>query len=182
MRRAIMKLRCFTLFLVALLISLAPAARARTTADAYFGYSRVGANLYDVYTPGMNGWQFAMHVKPVPFVGVEGDVSRYSQDPGNFSEHVTLVMFGPRVTVHAAGVSLFAHGLAGIAHQTSTVTIYPQTGYDATSYALGGGADIPMFLGFKLRVTGDYLGNTKEPPSSYSPEHYRVGAGLAYHF
>jgi hypothetical protein len=183
MRRAInLKPRCFTLFVLALLFLLLPAAQAKTTADAYFGYSRVGANLYGPYTPGMNGWQFAMHVKPLPFVGFEGDVSHYSQSASNFTEHVTPVMFGPRVTVHAAGLSLFAHGLAGIAHQTATVTIYPQTGYDALSYALGAGADIPLFLGLKLRVTGDYLGNSKAPSSQYSPSHYRAGAGLAYHF
>jgi len=169
-------------FLVPLLFSLAPCARAKTTADAYFGYSRVGANLYQPYTSAMNGWQFAMHVKPIPFVGVEGDVAHYSQSPSGFSESVMTFMFGPRVTVHAAGFSLFAHGLAGVAHETATVTIYPQTSYDAASYALGGGADIPLFLGFKLRVTGDYLGNTKAPASQYSPSHYRFGAGLAYHF
>jgi hypothetical protein len=123
-----------------------------------------------------------MHIKPLPFVGVEGDISRYTQNIRGFSQQVTLVMFGPRVTVRAAGFSLFAHGLAGDAHQNATVTIYPPVGYDATSYALGGGGDIPLILGFKLRITGDYLGNSNAPPSSYSPSHYRVGAGLAYHF
>ena len=178
-----MKLRFFTLILAVSLCSLAPAARAKTTADAYFGYSRVGANLYAPNTSGMNGWQFAMHVKPIPFVGIEGDVSRYSQSPSGFSEQVTTVMFGPRVTIHAAGFSVFAHGLGGLAHVNETVTIYPQIGYDAASYALGGGADIPIFLGFKLRVAGDYLGNTKAPSAgSASPSHYRVGVGVAYHF
>jgi hypothetical protein len=177
-----MKPRCLTILVAAVFVSLAPAAQAKTTADAYFGYSRVGANLYDVYTPGMNGWQFAMHVKPLPFVGFEGDVSRYSQSLSGFSQNVTLVMFGPRVTVHAAGVSLFAHGLAGLAHDNATVTTYPQVTYDALSYALGAGADIPLFLGFKLRITGDYLGNSKAPAASYSPSPFRAGVGLAYHF
>ena len=182
-----MKLRFFTLILAVSLCSLAPAARAKTTADAYFGYSRVGANLYNVYTPGMNGWQFAMHVKPIPFVGIEGDVSRYSANAGAGSQNVTLVMFGPRVTVHAAGFSLFAHGLAGVAHEwNDLVAFFPAGSYDAASYALGGGGDIPLFLGFKLRVTGDYLGNSKAPTSGYSPgygpSHYRAGVGVAYHF
>jgi hypothetical protein len=91
-------------------------------------------------------------------------------------------MFGPRVTVHAAGFSVFAHGLGGIAHQNGTVTTYPGTGYDAASYALGGGADIPVFLGLKLRATGDYLGNSQAPAGSYSPSYYRFGVGVAYHF
>jgi hypothetical protein len=176
-----MRLRCFAAF-AAMLVWLAPAARAKTTADAYFGYSRVGANLYGPYTAGMNGWQFAMHLKPIPFVGVEGDVSHYSQSQSGFSQSVTLVMFGPRLTGHAAGLSIFAHALGGLAHENATVTIYPPEGYDAASYALGGGADVPLLLGFKLRITGDYLGNSNTPGSRYSPSHYRAGAGLAYHF
>jgi len=179
-----MKLRSFTLIVVASVFSLLPAARAKTTADAYFGYSRAGANLYQPKTPGMNGWQFAFHVKPIPFVGIEGGVSRFSQTASGFSQRATLVMFGPRVTVHAAGFSVFAHGLAGIVHDSATVTTLPSVGYDGASYALGGGADVPLALGLKLRITGDYLGNSKAPSStgSASPSHYRAGVGVAYHF
>ena len=183
-----MKLRCFSLFIAVLLFSLAPAVRAKgTSADAYFGYSRVGANLYQPNTSGMNGWQFAMHVKPMPFIGFEGDISHYGQSAGNFSQHVTLVMFGPRVTAHAAGLSVFAHGLFGIAHDNATLATFPSIGYNGASYALGGGADIPLFLGLKLRGTGDYLGNSRAPArsglaSGNSISHYRLGVGVAYHF
>ena len=90
-------------------------------------------------------------------------------------------MFGPRVTAHAAGLSLFAHGLAGLAHDSAKGIDFPSISYNAASYALGAGADVPLLLGFKLRITGDYLGNTKAP-SSPSPSHYRVGVGVAYHF
>ncbi len=181
-----MKLRCFSLLIAALLFSLAPAARAKTSADAYFGYSRAGQGLYAVNTPGMNGWQFAMHVKPMPFVGIEGDVSRYSLNNEGFTQHVTLVMFGPRVTAHAVGLSVFAHGLFGIAHQTGQLTTFPSMSYNGASYALGGGGDIPMLLGFKLRMTGDYLGNSKTPTSGFAsgrgPHRFRAGVGIAYHF
>ncbi len=171
-------------FLAALLLSISPAARAKgAKADAYFGYSRVGANLYSPYTPGMNGWQFAAHVKPLPFIGIEGDVSHYGADAGAGSQHATLIMFGPRVTAHAAGFSVFGHGLAGNAHFSSNaVASLPSVSYNALSYALGAGADVPVFLGLKFRVTGDYLGNSKSPSSDYSPSHYRFGAGVAYHF
>ncbi len=167
-----------------LLSTLAHAAGHR--ADAYFGYSRVGANLYAPNTSAMNGWQAALHVKPLPFVGVEGDVSHYSQSSSGYSQNVTLVMFGPRVTVHALGFGFFAHGLGGLVHENATVTTLPSVSYDAASYALGGGVDIPVFLGLKLRVTGDYLGNSDAPSSSGISEgsvsHYRFGAGAAYHF
>lgn len=182
-----MKLRFFTPLFALLLFPLAPAARAKTTADAYFGYSRAGANLYNVYTPGMNGWQAAMHVKPFPFVGFEGDVSRYSANAGAGSQNVTLVMFGPRVTAHAAGFSVFAHGLFGLAHEwNDLVSGFPASSYNASSYAFGGGGDLPLFLGLKLRITADYLGSSKTPTSGFSPgsgpNHYRAGVGLAYHF
>ncbi|MGO8935512.1 MAG: outer membrane beta-barrel protein [Terracidiphilus sp.] len=180
-----MKLRILAVSLAALLLLLVPSspAWAGSKADVYFGYSRVGANLYAPNTSGMNGWQAAAHIKPIPFVGIEGDVSRYSQNPAGLAENVTLVMFGPRVTVHAAGFSVFAHGLAGLAHESATVTTFPSTSYNAASYALGAGADLPLFLGFKLRATGDYLGNSNAPSSgSQAPAHYRFGVGVAYHF
>lgn len=180
-----MKLRSFSVFLVASLLSSTVHAAGRN-ADVYFGYSRVGANLYSANTPAMNGWQAAAHVKPLPFVGIEGDVSHYSHNADDFSQQVTLVMFGPRVTVHAAGFSLFAHGVGGLVHESVKVTTFPGVGYNAASYALGGGADLPIFLGLKVRVTGDYLGNSNAPSSNGvsvgSVSHYRVGAGVAYHF
>jgi len=170
-----------------LLISFVSPVQTRAEkADVYFGYSRVGANLYNVYTPGMNGWQLAMHFKQIHFIGFEGDVSHYNQNPSGFSEQVTLAMVGPRLTFGAKGFSAFAHGLAGLAHESATVTTFPSTSYDATSYALGGGADVPLFRGFKLRMTGDYLGNTNAPTTGYSPSnapsHFRAGVGIAYHF
>jgi len=179
-----MKRGFLVLFLGAFLFSLVPVAQAKSAkADVYFGYSRVGANLYSPYTSGMNGWQFAAHVKPLPFVGIEGDLSRYGANVGAGSQHATLVMFGPRVTAHGAGFSVFAHGLAGNAHLSSNaVAGLPGISYNAVSYALGGGADLPLFLSLKIRVTGDYLGNTDAPSSSYSPSHYRLGVGVAWHF
>ena len=180
-----MKLRILDASLAAFLLLLIPSAQARAAdkGDVYFGYSRVGANLYAPNTSGMNGWQAAAHIKPIPFVGIEGDVSHYSQSPSGFSEQVTQVMFGPRVTVHAAGFYLFAHGLGGFLHQSATVTTFSPTSYNAVGYALGGGADVPLFLGFKLRGTVDYLGNTSAPSAgSKAPQHYRAGVGVAYHF
>lgn len=166
-----------------MLFWLVPMAQAKgIKADAYAGYSRAGANLYNVYTPGMNGWQVAVHVKPFPFVGAEGDYAHYSQSFRGFSQRVTLIMFGPRVTVGAAGFDVFAHGLGGVVHESNIVTIFPETGYHAASYAFGGGADAPLLLGLKVRVTADYLGNSRAPSARYSPSHFRAGLGLAYYF
>ncbi len=180
-----MKLRILTVLLEALLFSLISAAQARAAdkADVYFGYSRVGANLYGPNTNGMNGWQGSFHVKAISIVGIEGDVSRYTQNPLGLSQQVTLAMVGPRVTLGAKGFSVFAHGLAGLAHESATIPFLPTATYNAASYAFGAGADMPLFLGFKLRVAGDFLGNSNAPSSgSPSPSHYRIGVGVAYHF
>ena len=176
-----MTLRRFSFSLAALLLLLGSAvAHARNSkSDVYFGYSRAGASLFSPATPGMNGWQLAMHVKPMPFIGVEGDVSRYGANAGAGSQHATLLMFGPRVTVGVMGTSVFAHALGGFDHFSSTVVSAGAISYTGTSYALGGGADFPIFLGFKARVTGDYLGNNNAPAGA---SHFRLGIGVAYHF
>jgi hypothetical protein len=179
--------RCIPIAVLAvLLFSLVPSSHAKgAKADAYFGYSRAGANLFTPNTQGLNGWQAAAHVKPLPFLGVEGDVSRFSGNVGAGSEDATLIMFGPRVTAGAAGVSLFGHGLFGNVHVSDNPVSYlPGVSYNAFSYAIGGGADIPLIFALKIRVTGDFLGNSKAPSSqtSDSPARYRIGAGLAYHF
>lgn len=167
-------------FLAVFVLLFAPAAHARDKSDVYFGYSRAGANLFSPNTPGMNGWQFAMHVKPIPFVGVEGDVSRYGANVGAGSQHATTVMFGPRVTAGTLGFSLFLHALGGFDHFSSNaVGGLSGISYSGTSYALGGGADIPVFLGFKARVTTDYFSNNNAPAGA---SHFRLGLGVAYHF
>lgn len=153
--------------------------------DVYFGFSYVGDNLYGDATPGMKGWQAAANYKLLPLLGVEGDFAHYSVNQQGLSQHVTTVMFGPRLTAPAGALSFFAHVLGGLAHQNSNITYTsPYTSYDAISYALGGGVDIPVFRGFKFRATGDYIGNSKAPsgPASTPPTPIRLGAGLAYHF
>lgn len=182
-----MKLRNLSVLLAMLFFAFAFASQARADkGDIYFGYSRVGANMYAANTSGMNGWQAAAHVKFLPFIGAEGDVSHYSQSSGGFSQNVTLFMFGPRVTAHALGFSVFAHGLGGFVHEHASLTPFPSVGYNAASYAFGGGVDVPLLLGLKARVTGDYLGNSKAPSAAdsggHGPSHYRIGVGLAYHF
>lgn len=180
-----MSLRKFLIAFVVLLVPVLSAAqRHGNIGDVYFGYSRAGANMYAANTPAMNGWQLAAHIKPTHYFGIEGDISHYSQTVNNYSQQVTLAMFGPRVTLSTKGYSVFAHGLAGIASESADLTGYGGVSYDATSYALGGGADIPLKpAGLKARVTGDYLGNSSAPSSgSQSPGHYRIGLGLAWHF
>ena len=183
-----MLLRRVSICAGALLFALVSAVsvQAADKGDVYFGFSRVGANLYAANTDGMNGWQAAAHIKLAPFLGAEGDFAHYSQSQSPFSEQVTTVMFGPRITAPSGALRFFAHGLGGLAHQNATLTTYPYVDYYAASYALGGGCDMPVFRQLKFRVTFDFLGNSKAPTTAdlggIAPSHLRIGAGLAYHF
>lgn len=147
-------------------------------ADISFGYSRVPGNLFAPNTDGMNGWQFSIHIKPSKFVGVEGDVSHYSQSEGGFSEDVTPVIVGPRFTVgirHVRRLTLFAHGLGGFTHQRERVAIFAPISTNAGTFVLGGGGDLPLGNPLRLRLSADYL--------DYSGSRgYRLGVGVAYHF
>lgn len=178
-----MKRRNVAAWLAALLFWFAFAAQSKAAekGDVYFGFSYVGADMYGAGTDPMKGWQAAAHIKLLPLLGVEGDVAHYSQSQMGFSEHVTTVMFGPRLTAPAGALRFFVHGLGGLARPTF-ITTYPYVDYFAFSYACGGGVDIPVFRGFKFRATGDYLGNSKAPTETGRPFHLRIGAGLAYHF
>jgi hypothetical protein len=183
-----MNLRRLKLSAVATVLAFAFASQAwgKVKGDVYFGFSYVGADLYGAGTDPMKGWQAAAHFRLLRLVGVEGDVAHYSQSQMGFSEHVTTVMFGPRLTAPAGALRFFVHGLGGLARQNATFTTYPYVDYSAFSYAFGGGVDIPVFRGLKFRATGDYLGNSKAPTAADccgpAPNHLRVGAGLAYHF
>ena len=183
-----MKRRNVAAWLAAFLFLSAFAAQSKAAdkGDVYFGFSYVGADMYGAGTDPMKGWQAAAHIKLLPLLGVEGDVAHYSQGQMGSSEHVTTVMFGPRLTAPAGALRFFVHGLGGLARQNATFTTYPYVDYSAFSYAVGGGVDIPVFRGLKFRATGDYLGNSKAPTAADccgpAPDHLRIGAGLAYHF
>jgi hypothetical protein len=174
-----MKLRSFGVLVTALLVSLSSAHAARDHADIYFGYSRAGADLFASGTPGINGWQAAVHAKFSAFAGIEADVSHYGQSVGAFTQNVTQVMFGPRITVHAMGIGIFGHGLVGVVHDRTALSFFGPASYNAAGYVFGGGADLPLLPVLKVRVTADLLGNSNSPGDA---SHYRIGAGLAYHF
>jgi hypothetical protein len=180
-----MKRYTLLMLLGALVFWSGPGAQAKVKGDAYLGYSRAGQSLYGPNNPGMNGLQFALQVRPTRFVGVEGEVSHYSLEAGAGGQQVTLIMFGPRATVRAAGVDFFAHVLGGLGLESDNeVYGFGTSQSHFGSYAFGGGADVPMVSGFKLRVTGDYLDSTITPTSGSdeTPSRYRVGVGVAYHF
>lgn len=145
--------------------------------DVYLGYSRLGANTFYPNTAGLNGWQATGHIHLLPFLGTEADVARYGLGSASNIPHTTTVMAGPRVTVGAAGIHVFAHGLAGWEHSTSGLPLNISSG--ALAVAAGGGVDFRIAPFFSWRVSADYI---EAPTRSNTGGHNRFGTGLVFRF
>ncbi|MDR3726975.1 MAG: hypothetical protein P4K86_08045 [Terracidiphilus sp.] len=162
-----------------LIVSFASSACALgPKADAYVGYSRVGADAFYPNVGGLNGWQAALHVKMKPFLGGEADVAQYGLGASSTIPKTTTVMVGPRITVGTLGVKAFVHGLAGFEHSANSSGL--SISGSSFSYALGGGFDLPLLPFFAWRVSGDYLSAPTLSPGSGT--HARFGTGIVFRF
>lgn len=175
-----MRFRLFVLLSVSpllLLAALPVAARAAGPGgDVYLGYSHLGDSTFNPDTSGLNGWQAAAQFKFAPLVGLEADVAHYGLGASPAEPHSTTFLFGPRVTVGAAGVHVFAHGLIGAEHSNHAGGIL-----SSNAFTVGAGAGIDFRLAPFLawRITGDYI---DAPSRSTSGDHDRFGTGLVFRF
>jgi hypothetical protein len=172
--RSISALAAF--FLSFALIAFVPSCRAADKGDAFFGYTRTGNDTFYPNVGGLNGWDAALHVKLHPFLGAEGDISHFGLGASASTPRTTTYLFGPRVTIGAARVKIFAHGLVGGQHSSSS------TGADSNSltFALGGGIDLPIAPFFAWRIAGDYLNAPTRLPADGTPA--RFSTGLVFRF
>ncbi len=175
-----MSLRHFGFGLVGAAVMFAGAAGAQSlhNSDAYFGYSRLGTDTFYPNVGGLNGWNAAVHIHMRPFLGVEGDVGHYGLGANSSVPKTTTVLVGPRVTLKAVGIALFAHGLLGGEHSSSSSGVNINGGTFA--YALGGGVDLPVLPFFAFRVGADRITAPSLSPSN--GQKYRVNAGLVLRF
>jgi hypothetical protein len=129
--------------------------------DLYAGYSYV----FKTYNPtstsysvsGMNGWDASLKFPILgSFLGIKGDVSGfYRNDSPQFNPKTYFFLLGPQVGFHIGKSTLFAHGMVGSAHLTSSAL--PNLRSDNTfAVAVGGGLDIGVARWLAWRVTGDY--------------------------
>ena len=149
--------------------------------DVYFGYSRTASDTFYQGTGGQNGWNGALHVHMAPFLGGEAEVSHYGLGANSNVPRTTAVLFGPRATLKAAGISLFAHGLVGVDHTSNnngsgSFGSVSQTGL---GYAIGGGVDLPVLPFFAWRVSADRISTTQSPAEGTKA---RFSTGLAFRF
>ena len=170
--------RTYFLLATALLLCGACGAQSLHNSDAYFGYSRLGSETFYPNVGGLNGWNAAVHIHMRPFLGVEGDVGHYGLGTSASVPKTTTFLVGPRVTLKALGVALFAHGLLGGEHSSNSAGVSISGGTFA--YAVGGGVDLPVLPFFAFRVGGDRIAAPSLSPSS--AQKYRVNAGLVLRF
>jgi len=155
-----------------------PARALGPSVDVFLGYSRLGSDAFYPNVGGLNGWNGAMHVKIRRFLGLEGDVSQYGFGAASSVPRTTSVMGGPRVTVGAMGVHIFAHALAGGEHSANSAGAAISGG--ALDVGVGGGVDVRIAPFFAWRVAGDYLTAPTQSPGTAS--HSRFSTGVVFRF
>lgn len=167
--------------ILSLLLLSAPASAhaAGGSGDLYFGYSRLGSNTFYANAGGLNGWQAAASYSWMRFVGAEVDVAHYGIGAAASVPRTTTVLFGPRVTLGAAGVHIFVHGLVGGEHSANSGGPTPISG-GALAVAFGGGVDLRIAPFFAWRVAADYIAAPTQSPSGAS--HDRFTTGLVFRF
>jgi hypothetical protein len=160
-----------------LVLSIGPQAHALgPKGDAFVGYTRSGSDAFYPNTGGLNGWEGALHIHLKPLLGVEGDVAHYGLGADSIVPRTTTYLAGPRVTVGALGIKLFAHGLIGGAHSGNSYGISS----NAFAYAFGGGVDLPLAPFFRWRFMIDGINAPDLSPSDGT--HARFSTGLVFHF
>jgi hypothetical protein len=160
---------------VAWLIS-APSCHAADKGDAFFGYSRTGNDTFYPGAGGLNGWEGALHIEMHPFIGVEGDLAHYGLGANSSVPRTTTYLFGPRVSIGAARVKIFAHALLGGQHSSNG----SGTSSNSLTVALGGGIDLPVAPFFAWRFAGDFLDAPTRLPAGGTPG--RFSTGLVFRF
>jgi hypothetical protein len=171
----------FGLFLTGILFVSTAAAHAVSLHghDAFIGYSRLGSDAFYPNVGGLNGWEGALHLHLKPFLGVEGDVAHYGLGADAVVPRTTTFLIGPRVTVGALGIHLFAHGLIGGEHSANSGSgVHISEG--AFAYALGGGVDLPILPFFAWRFSADHINAPSVSPSGGTKA--RFNTGLVFRF
>ncbi len=149
--------------------------------DVYFGYSRTGSDTFYRGTGGQNGWNGALHIHMAPFLGGEADIAQYGLGSDDNVPRTTTVLFGPRVTVKAMRIGLYAHGLVGVMHtaNSSSNGSFGSVSDTGLGYEIGGGVDIPLLPFFAWRIAGDRISSTHSPAEGTKA---RFSTGLVFRF
>jgi hypothetical protein len=165
---------CLALAASSILLGVPSPAHAANKGDISLGYSRTGNNTFYSGTGGLNGWDLDGQVHWKPFIGVEGDVSHYGLGADSGVPRTTAVLFGPKLSVGAAGFRFFGHFLIGGEHSANSSATIPIS-HGSFAYALGAGADVPMAPFFAWRVQVDRFTAPLIAPAHGTPVRFTTG-------
>ena len=130
------------LIVLCLAVLAVPTAHAADP-DVFFGYSRLGANAFHPNVPALNGWEAEGGFSFIPLLGLDVDVAHYGLGAASTLPHSTTAMIGPRLTVGASGVHVYAHALLGGEHSSNSGNVISSS---ALTVAVGGGVDLRFFI------------------------------------
>ena len=173
--RFVLRLSFSLVFSYVLFTFPTPAAAQLRNHDAFFGYSRLGSDAFYPNAGGLNGWEAALHIHLHPFFGVEGDVAHYGLGADSDVPRTTTVLVGPRISVKAIGINLFAHGLLGGEHSSNNSSSNPHISGGSFAYDLGGGIDLPLLPFFAWRFSADHISAPSQSPSGGTEARYNTG-------
>lgn len=177
LRRSVFDISIVLLSLCTLFLFSRSAEAQLRNSDAFFGYSRTGSDAFYSGTGGLNGWEAALHIHLHPFLGVEGDVAHYGLGASSSIPRTTTYLFGPRVSVKAIGINLFAHGLIGGEHSSNSDG---SISGGAFTYDIGGGVDVPILPFFAWRFSADHITAPSQSPGSADPARFNTGLVLRF--
>jgi hypothetical protein len=177
------------LLAIAFLVTAA-AAQIPTKGNIFFGYSYVSADVNSGGRANLNGWNWSLEGKVLPFVGIVADISGHygsenfpascSGVPCRISANsgTHTVVFGPRLSAPVLKFTPFAEALFGVSHISGSTSGYSNSN---TSFAevLGGGIDYRLIHGIGFRLEGDLL---QTRFFSNTQNDFRLSTGLVLHF
>jgi opacity protein-like surface antigen len=136
------------------LILCAIPSRAQSQFDASVGYSYFhlggGADL------SQNGISGSFAYKPIPFLGIVGDIGGYHGSVAGQSLDTYTFMFGPRIYArNPTKVTPFFQFLAGEGHLTAGNGGGSSNNF---AYSVGGGVDVGVLPHLAIRPQIDYVG------------------------
>ncbi|HTQ59156.1 MAG TPA: outer membrane beta-barrel protein [Candidatus Solibacter sp.] len=161
------------LFSLALSIFALPSHAQSVDASVGYSYFRLGGSG----GLNQNGISGSVAYKPIPYLGIVGDVGGYHASPGGVSVNTYTFLFGPRIIVsNPTTIKPFVQFLAGAGR------IAVGNGGGSTTdfaYSVGGGVDFTVLPHLALRPQLDYVG-IRTPGSATNCT--RVSVSAVIHF
>jgi Outer membrane protein beta-barrel domain len=174
-------LKGFVLAMALFAVQPALAQDALPRFDVFGGFSYLPANGDDFPRQNSKGFQAALTANVKRWFGVVADLggqyssASWDRGPGvpalTAKTSVYQYLFGPRFTMRADTVSLFAHALVGSASGNSGIGGFSDSGFTLGS---GGGVDIGVSPRLGLRVQFDWLGSFQD----MIEDNTRLGIGM----